>query len=146
MIQRIQSIYLFLSTTLMVMVNWLPLIKFTTKANEDITFTTFGIETITSYPIAIIALLSAILSLIAIFTYKNRIRQIKIASISLFLSLMFYAVFLIYWWYSKDILSSTETTISYGLAMPAIAVILNFLAVRAIKADEKLVRSADRIR
>lgn len=148
MIQRIQSIYLFLASALMVAINWLPLAEFNIDNQEKTLFTTFGIGngTITTYPIAVIAILSATLSLIAIFMYKNRIRQIKVTSISLFLSIMFYAVFIMYWWFSKDVLVSQETSISYGLVAPAIAVILNFLAVRAIKADEKLVRSADRIR
>ncbi len=78
--------------------------------------------------------------------YKNRIKQIKIASISLFLSIMFYAVFAIYLWYTKDLIEYAFSTISFGLILPAISVILNILAVKAIKADERLVRSADRIR
>lgn len=148
MIQRIQSIYLFFASALMAVINYLPLAEFNINNQEKTLFTTFGIGNgiITTYPIAVIAILSAILSFIAIFMYKNRIRQIKIASISLFMSLMFYAVFIMYWWFSKDALASQETSISYGLVTPAIAVILNFLAVKAIKADEKLVRSADRIR
>ena len=154
MIQRIQSIYLFLAAGLMATLNCLPLVKFATNEQENILFKTFGIEysadniteIVTTYPIAVIAILSATLSFIAIFMFKNRIKQMNIALIALFLSLMFYAVFLMYWWYSKDALSFTETSISYGLPIPAVSVILNFLAARAIKADERLVRSADRIR
>ena len=157
MIQRIQTVYLFLASAVMVLINWLPLVKFTIKNNETenlVDFTTFGIENnindvaiyVTTYPIAIITFLTAVLSFIAIFMYKNRTKQKNVALISLFLSLMFYAIFIIYWWYLKDFISTTQTTISYGLAIPAVSLILNMLAAKAINADEKLVRSTDRIR
>ncbi|MBR2476122.1 MAG: DUF4293 domain-containing protein [Bacteroidaceae bacterium] len=148
MIQRIQTIYLFIASVLMAITNFLPLLKFSVSEQETILFKTFGIGcgAITTYPIAIIAILSAILLFISIFMYKNRIKQIKIASISLFLSIMFYAVFAIYLWYTKDLIEYTYTSVSFGLILPAISVILNILAVKAIKADERLVRSADRIR
>ena len=148
MIQRIQTIYLFIASVLMAITNFLPLLKFSVSEQETILFNTFGIgcRAITTYPIAIIAILSAILLFISIFMYKNRIKQIKIASISLFLSIMFYAVFAIYLWYIKDLIEYTYTSVSFGLILPTISVILNILAVKAIKADERLVRSADRIR
>lgn len=157
MIQRVQTIYLFLAAVIMAVVNWLPLVEFSVNNNtidSVVPFYTYGIHlesegvitAITTYPIAIISALAAVLSFITIFMYKNRIKQINISLISMFLSLMFYLIFFIYWWYAKDALATDGTTIGLGIVFPAISVILNILAAKAIKADEKLVRSADRIR
>jgi hypothetical protein len=49
-------------------------------------------------------------------------------------------------WYTKDLFSEFNYSLSVSLLIPVASIILKFLAVKAIKADEKLVRSADRIR
>ena len=149
MIQRIQTIYLLLSVALMVAINWLPLNTF-----GELDFFTCGISTkteecalaITTYPIAVTVIASSILALIAIFMYKNRMKQVKVVSISIFLDIMFYPIFGAYMWYTKDLLSNFNYSLSVSLLIPVASIILKFLAVKAIKADEKLVRSADRIR
>ena len=90
MIQRIQTIYLLLSIALMVALNWLPLTTF-----GELNFFTYGISAtvgecalaITTYPIAITVIASTILALIAIFMYKNRMKQVKVVSISIFLDI-----------------------------------------------------------
>ena len=149
MIQRIQTIYLLLSIVLMVALNWLPLTTF-----GELNFFTYGILAtagecalaITTYPIAVTIIASTILALIAIFMYKNRMKQVKVVSISIFLDIMFYPIFAAYIWYAKDLLSDINYSLSFALLIPIISIILKFLAAKAIKADEKLVRSADRIR
>jgi hypothetical protein len=149
MIQRIQTIYLLLSVALMVALNWLPL---TTYGELD--FFTYGISTsveectlaITTYPIAVTVIASTILALIAIFMYTKRMKQVKVVSISIFLDIMFYPIFAAYMWYAKDLFSEFNYSLSVSLLIPVASIILKFLAVKAIKADEKLVRSADRIR
>lgn len=149
MIQRIQTIYLLLSVALMVAINWLPLTTF-----GELDFFTYGISTtagectlaITTYPIAVTIIASSILALIAIFMYKKRMKQVKVVSISIFLDIMFYPIFGAYMWYTKDFLSDFNYSLSVSLLIPVASIILKFLATKAIKADEKLVRSADRIR
>ena len=149
MIQRIQTIYLLLSVALMVALNWLPL---TTLG--ELNFFTYGISAtaeectlvITTYPIAVTVIASTILALIAMFMYKIRMKQVKIVSISIFLDIMFYPIFAAYMWYTKDLLNDFNYSLSVSLLIPVASIILKFLAAKAIKADEKLVRSADRIR
>lgn len=149
MIQRIQTIYLLLAVIVMIALNWLPIAYF-----GDLEFLIYGIFStigdatlsITTYPIAVTVIASTILAAIAIFMYKNRMKQAKIVSLSIFLDVMFYPIFTAYLWYSKDALMNIDNSFSFALIVPAISIILKSLAVKAIKADEKLVRSADRIR
>ena len=149
MIQRIQTIYLLLATIIMIALNWMPLAYF-----GDLEFLTYGIFSefgiasisITTYPIAVIVIASVILAAMAIFMYKNRIKQAKIVALSIFLDVMFYPIFTVYLWYSKEALANIDNSFSFALIIPVISIILKALANKAIKADEKLVRSADRIR
>ena len=145
MIQRIQTIYLLLAVIVMITLNWLPLAYL-----GDLKFLTYGIYnaslSITTYPIAVTVIASTILVAIAIFMYKNRMKQTKVVALSIFLDVMFYPIFTTYLWYSKEALMNIDNSFSFALIIPAISIILKALANKAIKADEKLVRSADRIR
>jgi len=90
------------------------------------------------------------ISIVAILLYKNRKLQMTICKLNLLAYLgVIFTVF-----FSAD--NALEYIMSLGLdgevqyqlgtAFPIISVILVFLASRAIKKDEDLVRSADRIR
>lgn len=153
MIQRIQTIYLLLATAIMATIHAIPLAQLTN--DEGIwDFYSYGIKSISgdtsvsidTLPIAVIIALAAILSFIAIFGYKNRKRQVKITILSSMFTLLFYPIALIYWWYSKDAVLATETSLNAILIFPIVAFILDIMAIRSINADERLVRSADRIR
>lgn len=156
MIQRIQSLYLLLAGALMFTMFKMPLATFINEAGVWKFYADSIIETandtgvtstIDTWPVAIIIALAGVLSFIAIFGYKNRRRQIKICMLSGMFMLLFYPIAFIYWWFAKGILA-TEAFPSLGavLIFPLVAIILVVMAVRSIKADERLVRSADRIR
>lgn len=156
MIQRIQSLYLLLAGALMFCMFKMPLATFINEVGvwkfyaDSIIETasdTSTTATIDTWPVAIIIALAGVLSFIAIFGYKNRRRQIKICMLSGLFMLLFYPIAFIYWWFAKDMLA-TEAFPSLGavLIFPLVALILVVIAVRSIKADERLVRSADRIR
>lgn len=84
------------------------------------------------------------LSLIAIFLYKKRQVQARLCVASIILCIAWYV------YYGFVVLNEFQTggTFSYEFAacLPLVAVILLFMARRGIIADEKLVRSMDRIR
>jgi len=123
MIQRIQSVYLFLITALMAVLAimtyherwWLPLI-----------FSLLGIA-----------------SLVAIFLYKNRKRQYLVVSIFLLAIVLVLAHnFYIIW---QADFHPKRVVAAIGLVC-IVSGILAMLALRAIRKDEKLVRSTDRLR
>jgi ABC-type thiamin/hydroxymethylpyrimidine transport system permease subunit len=83
-------------------------------------------------------LLSAALSLFAIFQFKNRKRQMLIAAISRFMITI--AVFTLVFFYRG------EEQFGLGMILMLIPFITLYAANFFIKKDEKLVKSADRIR
>jgi len=123
MIQRIQSVYLLLITALM------------------------AVLAIMTYQIIWWSLVFAILgivSLVAIFLYKKRKRQMWIVRILLlaFIIVLTYNFYIN--WQIFDFHPDKATAV-IGL-VTTVSGILAMLALRAINKDEKLVRSADRLR
>ena len=94
-------------------------------------------------PILIFIGLITILHLIAIFMYKKRIRQIRILAFTIILLLGLFGMFF-YFTYAG--FSGAKVAFKIPVAFPIIAIILDYLAIRAIGKDEALVRSMDRIR
>lgn len=103
----------------------------------------------TEYPtwgIVSIAALSALLAFISIFLFKKRKLQMKLCNINTILIMLFYITFGTYLYTGMNALGVEFLSIKYGIILPLIALIFNILATIKIKADEKLVRSLDRIR
>ncbi|MBQ0733600.1 DUF4293 domain-containing protein [Aquimarina celericrescens] len=87
---------------------------------------------------------SAILSLIAIFLFKNRQLQFVLGRINILLNFILLGVF-VYW----SLTVSGETKVSekgIGMIIPIISIVLLVLANKAIRKDENLVKSVDRLR
>ncbi|MFZ6014651.1 MAG: DUF4293 domain-containing protein [Bacteroidota bacterium] len=93
---------------------------------------------------AILAIASATLAFIEIRKFKDRVLQMKLGALnSLFMagtigSSVYFATQLVKTFQGGNY--------SFGLYLPAIAVISNLLANRFIRRDEKLVRDSDRLR
>ena len=110
-------------------------------------------DTIINYeymPYTIVGVLASVIlliSLIEIFMYKNRVLQMKLGMLN---SILIVAVLGILMWLiftgQKEWLPTIAGKFGAGLFMPAVAMILNRMAIRSIKKDEDLVRSVDRIR
>jgi hypothetical protein len=152
MIQRIQTIYLvivLILTSLMFLLPYGEILigndiysfnfmhvscpgKINAGYNQEITF------------IGITLALADIISLATIFSYKKRPLQIKLCIGGILLQASILTIIYIYVFR----LSAVLTTISYELTVffPFLSVIFLFLAIKAIKKDEKLIRSIDRIR
>ena len=96
--------------------------------------------------IAVLAVASLTLAIIEITKFRNRLLQIKMGALnSLFMAGSIVMMVL----FSNDIAESFQVTTSkYGISLflPVGAMICNLIANRFIRRDEKLVRSADRIR
>ncbi|KOY51114.1 DUF4293 domain-containing protein [Polaribacter dokdonensis] len=143
MIQRIQSIYLFLASIvsggLIFVFNLWNTIK-----EKIFVVDLFSREAITVKVIPFMFLASAILSLVAIFLFKNRKLQFVIGRIIILINLFLLGL-LIY----LSLNLSGETNVSekgIGMFLPILVVLLIVLANKAIKKDEDLVKSVDRLR
>lgn len=136
MIQRIQSLFLLVVILLnAVLVFYLPL--WTTSDDVEI----YAI----SQPIAIsLFLLSSLVTLITIFLFKKRKIQFVLGRLNIILNFVLVGVFA-YWTLSLP----GEMDISekgIGMLLPIISIVFIALANKAIKKDEDLVKSVDRLR
>ncbi len=133
MIQRIQSLILLLSALCsLIIIFYFPVLHVRIYNSDNYIFLT---DTF-SYP-RLFIFLSVGLNIFSIFQFKNRNRQIIINQISkLFISIAFIII----------IFQRGELNFAIGLFLFVIPYSLIILANYLIRKDEKLVRSADRIR
>lgn len=153
MIQRIQSIFLLLTTILMGATFVIPSLEITSEGLKfsSILFNSLGIfDSSISYHAwgaTVFCALSAIVAFLNIFLYKKRKLQIKLGLFTALLIAIYYvtAAFYINAFLDK-ITPEYSLNIQLGIIFPVLALIFNLLAVSRIKKDEKLVKSLDRIR
>lgn len=154
MIQRIQTVFLFLAVIALVVFNIYPYWQSgTAPEGEVVNLMSYALVTgIIDSPTlefglySIVAGLSGIgiiLLMIEIFSYKNRVLQMKIAigiSFLMSINLVLMTYFVI------DLQNEHEGGFGIGIFVFALAMLLNILARRFIQKDEKLIRSVDRLR
>lgn len=147
MLQRIQTIFILIAEMLIAS---LYLFKFADlSVNGELhTFTAKGIfngETLVfdGLPIMLFIGIIVLLHLAIIFMYKKRIRQIRMLVFTIILLLGLFGMFF-YFTYAG--FSGAKVTFKIPVVFPIIALVLDYLAIRAIGKDEALVRSMDRIR
>ncbi|MCE2612812.1 DUF4293 domain-containing protein [Flavobacteriaceae bacterium D16] len=135
MIQRIQTVYLIITAIISGLLPfWLPLWK-----EEGNAF--YAQQTLW---ISIVFLAVAIFALIAVFLYKNRKNQFVLNRLNLILNL-----FLLGFFVYRSLSLSGETAVSekgIGMLIPIFSIVFLALSNKAIKKDEDLVKSVDRLR
>lgn len=94
-----------------------------------------------------LCILSGVVSVAAVFLFKNRPLQARLAGGAGIASILLAALagFVVFQTV-QQIPAGGTTAYGIGLALPVIAMVFNFLAARFIRKDENLVRSADRLR
>ena len=137
MIQRIQTIYLLLAFVVTgVLLFFFPL--WTMSDNKEYFFMQSQVYTI-------LLGLSTSLTLLGIVSYKKRQNQFVIGRLNIILNLILLGLFV----YRSLNLSGETPAVSekgIGMFLPAVASVLLVLANKAIKKDEDLVKSVDRLR
>lgn len=136
MLQRIQTIYLFLAALASAGLIFVFSIG-ENAANEAV----FAQDILLVFGLF---LASAALSFVTIFLFKNRKLQFVLGRLNIILNLILLGLF-VYW--SLNI--SGESNISekgIGMLIPIISIVFLVLANKAIKKDEDLVKSVDRLR
>lgn len=153
MIQRIQSIYLFLASGASFSMFGLPFVDFigvdrgTAVADYNLLGdAVFNLQD--NIGLLILAIASGAIALITIFMFKNRALQMKLCTLSLVASIVLVLLAGGLFFQEMNIVSSVtrEPDIEFGVLSPIFAIIFTILANRGIKKDDKLVRSADRLR
>ena len=155
MIQRIQTLYLFLVAGLFLALLFFPLAAIS-AGDVSFSFNVFGLHSTTipvtlAYPTWSLMAMDAIIILLSffiIFSYKKRILQIRLCVYNELLMIGFCLLFGFYFWhfYKSPALPDIQIRLSFWSAFPIVAMILNYLAIRNIGADETMVRSLERLR
>lgn len=136
MLQRIQTIYMIISATLLgALYVWFPNIVseegFVVIHNDE--------------PIMLGLIFGSILvTFISIFRYKKRKSQFVINRLNIILNFFLLGVFVY-----RSLTLSGETLVSekgIGVFLPIISIVFLVMANKAIKKDEDLVKSVDRLR
>jgi len=136
MIQRIQSVYLLLAA---IVAGALPYaLSIFTLASGKV------VNAIDEMMFLIPFMMSAVLAIVAIFLFKNRQLQTVVSRLNIILNFILLGVFVY-----QSLMMSGETAVSekgIGMFLPILSIVLLVLANRAIRKDEQLVKSADRLR
>ncbi len=136
MIQRIQTVYLLLSA--LVSAGLIFVLHLWTNSDDVAVFA------VDDYLYLGLFLGSALLSLISIFSYKNRKFQFVLGRLNIILNFILLGFFVY-----QLLMPPGESNISekgVGIFIPILSIVLLVLANKAIKKDEDLVKSVDRLR
>ena len=160
MIQRIQTIFLILYIVALVSTFFFPVwqkISFNEDNTVDLIVTGYvsgvdlnrGSESTLydNFFISGIILISCLVAIISIFSYKNRLNQIKLGALNSLITSILIIYFLYEIFYNKmyiEINDKISFLISFYLIF--LAIFFNFLSNRFIRKDELLVRESERIR
>ena len=136
MIQRIQTLYLLISAGIsagltFVFHLWTTITETLFFAKDDMLYLGLFLG-------------SAALSLISIFMFKNRKSQFMLGRLNIILNFILLGLFVY-----RSLNLSGEATVSekgIGILLPIFSIVFLVLANKAIKKDEELVKSVDRLR
>ena len=158
MIQRIQSVFLLLLALAMLGTAALPLwTKTDPLTHARLTLTAFNLYrgpapdagglVSSAWPIGALALTAAAAAIYAIFQYRRRAVQLLVCSLNLLLVVATLGAAFLYSSRADALLNvKMEGHYLAGFYLPTLALVLNLLASRYIRRDERLVRSMDRLR
>jgi hypothetical protein len=136
MLQRIQTIYLLISAG--ISGGLIFLFQLWTTINETVFYAKDDILYLALF------LGSAILALISIFKFKERKLQFVLGRLNIILNFILLGLFVY-----RSLNLSGETVVSekgIGMLLPIFSIVFLVLANKAIKKDEDLVKSVDRLR
>ena len=138
-LQRIQSLYLILASG-SVHGLWGLNLASADKPSESGIFEDGVYNLSDSILLLILVLLSSLMLTVSIFLARNRPFQMRVIMLGLLLLLAIPAIAI------SGMLSVGSYSIGLGFFLPLVAIVLSLLAYLAIKKDDKIVRSMDRLR
>jgi hypothetical protein len=139
MIQRIQTLYLFIVIVLQSVLLSTSIAKYADGAGQEIIVKTMNIHLL-----AALSSFTALIPAISMFLYKKRILQMRF---NIFNSILLVALqgFVVYY-LVQYMNRGTGFVFTIQSVFPVISLILSILAVRGILKDELLIKSLNRIR
>lgn len=155
MIQRIQTVFLFLSAIIAGVLFFVPIALFD-HGTGFMALSIYGVENQVdalyfgatyALPLLILGILMTVVPFVTIFLYNRRELQLKLSSLNVFLNAIFCGlIFLYYFSNVQETIASETISYSFGTYIPLINMVLSVLAMRWIRKDIELVKSVDRLR
>ena len=145
MIQRIQSIFLFLAAASFLCHFLFP---FASSDQATATFFADGAYSIQdNMGMLIMAVLGGLLALVAIFMFKKRGIQLRLSYLVIVLSILLPVLAILLFFNAGHTMNSLDKVEDgIGLYLPIASILFTALAIRYIRSDDKLVKSMDRLR
>lgn len=155
MLQRIQSIYLLFAALVIFALFLFPLAHNVYLDGVPSTIKVTGIyhdvngqqqQTTSFTTLAVVTAIVGLIPLAVIFAYNNRKKQITYCYVAI-LAIIAYS-----FWLSQAVKTATggfqmsTSNFGIGIFLSSLSIVLLILAVKSIQKDEKLVKSADRLR
>lgn len=129
MIQRVQTIYLVLAALCAL-----------------VSGTLYSVADTPLYAPAVVQVLVGCVAIATVFGYRNRRRQMRMCLTLLCVEDMFYLAMIGLFFFDRESLPLTTVADYAALCAPALTWAFSLLAWRGVRADDRLVRSVDRIR
>jgi len=147
MIQRIQTVYLFISTIIIALLMKLNLADISV-ADQIYPFNALGIfngetKVFDGLSLFVLIWIITILHVFVIFKFKKRLLQVRILIFTIILMLGLFGLFFFFAYYGFE---GAKAAFKIPVAFPLVAVVLDYMAMRAIGKDEALIKSLNRIR
>lgn len=143
MIQRIQSLFLFLVDIVLVVLLFVPFTVGRNVADPAITHSL----TLIDYPPALIGqIVLCIIAAAALAMYKNRKLQMILCVIGMIVSVLYTCLLVVFKSIGNTVALEMIYEIGVGTWISLANFLLFFLAWRFIKKDDELVKSMDRLR
>ena len=159
MIQRVQTIFLFLVAVFMLLVLYFPIwTQINPTMTETITLTAWSltiidiagqgvVETTSTIYIALMAVTAALIAVYSLSQFKNRKKQMMLNMINSLVMVITLGTIVFLTMNANEAFNGQDTgAYMAGFYVIIFAMLMNIVSNRFIRKDEMLVRSVDRIR
>ena len=157
MIQRIQTLWLTAAVVALVLLFSFPLANYNKELQGVYTLSVTGMKYMIdppvymnfwlTFPMLFIVVSMIILTIAAILLYKKRMTQLLVVNIVFLLNVvLIILIFIYYIEHFRKQLQLPSSHYEVGVYFPLLTLILLILANRAIRKDEVMVRSSERLR
>jgi hypothetical protein len=158
MLQRIQTLYLAIVAISCILLFFFPLANYYHELQGNYKFYIYGMTSMDpepavrfsplfTIPLIFMTVASFIFAVSSIFLFKNRPLQIRLCAFNMLTNIVL--VMVIFFFYATKIktLTMIEPEYNYtGMALPLVSILFLILANQAIRKDETLVKSSERLR
>jgi hypothetical protein len=155
MIQRVQSVYLLLVTIVMSFFIVRPYAEVTLNDGQKLLFHAYTIRpepydsessSKTTAPVIALVIICGLTSFATIFLYSRRDLQLKFCILNIIMLAALLSAMFIYYSATKEPAEVVQHTFRIPAIYPLMAIMLNFMAYKAIRHDSMIVKSYERIR